>query len=121
MSLAKNNRSKGIGCEGLFWNYIKNKKFNGLQFNRQKVIGNYIVDFICIDNGVVVEIDGQSHDNRIEKDHDRDNYMKKLGLEVIRIMAVDVLKNMDDVAVGLSLHPLLQKPISERKCIFHKY
>ena len=121
LSYAKNNRSKGILCEVILWDYIKNRKFNSLKFDRQKVIGNYIVDFCCIDTGVVIEIDGHTHNDKQDKDHERDNYMKELGLEVIRVQAVDILRNMDNVAIGLSLHPLLHKPIIERKCVFHKY
>ena len=121
LTFAKKNRSKGILCEVILWDLIKNRKFNGLKFDRQKVVGNYIVDFICIDTGVVIEIDGHSHNDKQEEDHKRDEYMKGLGLEIIRIQAVDILKNMGDVADGLSLHPLLQKPMQERKCVFHRY
>ena len=121
LSYARNNRSKGIFCEVILWGHIKNRKFNGLKFDRQKVVGNYIVDFCCIDTGVVIEIDGHIHNNKQDKDNERDDFMKGLGLEIIRIQAIDIMRNMDDVVVGLSLHPLLQEPIHERKCVFHRY
>ena len=50
--------------EVLFWKAIKNKQLNGLDFDRQRVIGNYIVDFYCHEQALVVEIDGSSHNDK---------------------------------------------------------
>ena len=115
---AKELRKAGVLSEALFWNNIKNKKFNGLNFDRQRIIGNYIADFCCVDTGLVIEIDGDSHDCKEEYDFHRDEYMKRFGLEVIRIPDKDIKNRMIDVMLFLSSHSLLQEPITERKCVF---
>jgi very-short-patch-repair endonuclease len=87
------------------WNRLKRGQLNGLDFDRQKIIGNYIVDFFCAEKFVVIELDGPSHDGREEYDACRDEFMRSLGLTVIRIPVVDVLKNMEAVVEYLKHHP----------------
>ncbi|MGE3062217.1 MAG: DNA methyltransferase [bacterium] len=94
---AKELRKAGNLSEVLFWNQVKNKQFLGLDFDRQKIIGNYIVDFYCKNLGVVVEIDGVSHDGKVERDKQRDDYFKNLGLKVIHILDTDVKNNLSGV------------------------
>ena len=59
---AKELRKAGNLSEVLFWNQVKNEQFSGLDFDRQKIIGDYIVDFYCKNLGLVIEIEGESHD-----------------------------------------------------------
>ncbi|MGQ4006258.1 DUF559 domain-containing protein [Francisellaceae bacterium CB300] len=77
---AKELRKAGNLSEVLLWNRLKRKQFLKLDFDRQKIIGNYIVDFYCPNLGVVIEIDGSSHDNKEGYDRIRDEYLKGLGL-----------------------------------------
>ena len=104
---AKKLRQARNLSEVLFWNQVKNKKFKGFDFDRQKIVGNYIVDFYCSNCNVVVEIDGKSHDDKVEYDAKRDAYLKSLGLEVIHIPVVQIMKNMSGVLKMLSDHPAL--------------
>ena len=104
---AKALRKAGIMHEALLWNQLKSKKLHGLDFDRQKIIGNYIVDFYCAEKDVVIEVDGASHDSETETDKTRDKFLSGLGLTVIRISAGDVLHNMDGVVMFLSNHPAL--------------
>jgi very-short-patch-repair endonuclease len=85
-------RKAGVLSEALLWNQIKQKKINGLNFDRQRVIGNYIADFCCKETGVIIEIDGYTHDCKIEYDERRERYMKSLGMETIHIPDGDVKK-----------------------------
>jgi len=94
---AKKLRKSGNLSEVLFWNQVKNRQFLGLDFDRQKIIGNYIVDFYCKELGVVIEIDGISHDDKTEYDIERDLFLKSLGLKVFRISDLDVKKNLSGV------------------------
>ncbi len=80
---AKELRKAGNLSEVLLWQQIKNKKFLGLDFHRQKIIGNYIVDFYCPELDLVVEIDGSSHDFKEEYDAKREEFLKSLKLNVI--------------------------------------
>ncbi|EKO3590765.1 endonuclease domain-containing protein [Vibrio metschnikovii] len=101
-------RKAGILHEVLLWQEIKSGKLNGLNFDRQKVIGNYIVDFYCAEKSVVIEVNGYSHIDRSEKDIRREKYLRSLELSVIHISAKDVLQSLSDVVVFLSNHPALQ-------------
>lgn len=94
---ARELRMAGNLSEVLFWNQVKNKQFFKLDFDRQKIIGNYIVDFYCKDLGAVVEIDGGSHDQKQEYDKERDNHLKSFGLKIFHIQDIDIKKNLDGV------------------------
>ncbi|MBQ6736365.1 MAG: endonuclease domain-containing protein [Alphaproteobacteria bacterium] len=94
---ARQLRKDSTLSEILFWNEVKNKKFDGLDFYRQKVIGNYIVDFFCARLNVVIEIDGYSHDNKYEYDARRDKYLRSLGLHILHIYDEDVKQDMNGV------------------------
>ena len=102
-------RKAGSLPEALLWNEIKGKKINGLDFDRQKIIGNYIVDFYCPTNNVVIEIDdAATHDNKGVYDEKRDKYLHDLGLTVMHIPAKDVLKNPGDIGTLLKTTPSLR-------------
>jgi very-short-patch-repair endonuclease len=98
---AKALRQAGMLHEALLWNQLKRKQFQGLDFDRQKIIGNYIVDFFCAEKGVVIEADGASHHGREDYDAQRDAYLKGLGLTVIHITVKDILQDMAGVLMGL--------------------
>ena len=89
------------------WKQLHKKKFKGYDFDRQKVIGNFIVDFYCTNCNVVIEIDGKSHDSKQEYDRQRDAYMASLGLTIIRIQVDDVMHNLHKVMDFLYNHPRL--------------
>ncbi|MEI7709599.1 MAG: DUF559 domain-containing protein [bacterium] len=91
---AKDLRKAGNLSEVLFWQTFKNKKEFGFDIDRQVIIGNYIVDFFIPELGLVFEIDGASHDNKIEYDAERDAFMEDLNLQVVRILDIDVKKNI---------------------------
>jgi len=105
---AKALRQAGNLSEVLFWNQVKNKQFKGYDFDRQKIIGNYIVDFYCTNCNVVIEIDGSSHDDKVEYDAERDTFLESLGLTVIHIPVIEVMQRMSGVMEMLYNHPALQ-------------
>jgi len=82
---AKKLRKAGNLSEVLFWQQVYKKKFFGINFNRQKIIGNYIVDFYVPSLGLVIEIDGNSHNNKEEYDRCREEYFISLVITVFRI------------------------------------
>ena len=106
---ARKLRQAGNLSEVLLWNQIKKKQLLGLDFDRQKIIGNYIVDFYCAELKVALEIDGESHINKAEYDARRDAYLKSLGLTVIHVTDEDVKKNLAGVMVWLEGHVALKK------------
>lgn len=100
---AKELRKAGNLSEVILWSKLKRKQFLGLDFDRQKIIGNYIVDFYCPSLSLVIEIDGSSHDNKEEYDRIRDEYLKGLGLSVIHILDRDIKNNLESVICWLKL------------------
>lgn len=99
--LARYMRNNSTLSEVLLWNLLKQKRANGLDFDRQRVIGNYIVDFYCPQLKLVIEVDGNSHDNKYVYDSERDKYLESLGLKVLRILDSDVKFHIDDVIYAI--------------------
>ena len=94
---ARELRKAGNISEILFWKQVRNKKFLSLNFHRQKIIGNYIVDFYCPALDLVVEIDGSSHDSKIDYDQKREEYLTSLGLHIVHFPDIEIKKNLCNV------------------------
>ena len=87
--------------EVLFWMQVHKNHFYKIDFDPQRIIGNYIVDFYVKKLGLIVEIDGVSHEGKEKNDADREDYFKSLGLKIFRIPVVDVLQNMSKAMTDL--------------------
>jgi len=96
-SRAKALRKAGNFSEVVFWKEVRNKSFWNIDFDRQRVIGNYIVDFYVKELGLVVEIDGEIHNFQEEYDEKRETYLKNLGLKVFRISTTKMLFDTENV------------------------
>ena len=94
---AKQLRKAGNLSEVLLWQKINRGQFRGYDFDRQKIIGDFIVDFYCSNCNTVIEIDGPSHDGKMEYDSERDAFLQGLGLIVIHVDANEVLYRLDRV------------------------
>ena len=81
------------------WLRLRGKQILGIQFYRQKPIGNYIVDFYAPKAQLVVELDGSRHflENQIVKDKQRDHYLQSKGLTVIRFNNLQTLQELEGV------------------------
>ena len=64
LNRAKKLRKAGVLSEVVFWRQVRSKSFSGIDFDRQRIIGNYIVDFYVKSLGLVIEIDGSSHNEK---------------------------------------------------------
>ena len=98
---ARKNRKAGNMAEIVFWLQVHRKLFHELDFDRQKVIGNYIVDFYVKSLGLVVEIDGGFHNEKLDYDARRDEFLEGLGLNVFRTTDYDVLQHVNLVLEDL--------------------
>ena len=97
LGYARNNRKVGNMAEIAFWKQVHKKIFHCLDFDRQKVIGNYIVDFFVKKLGLVIEIDGGSHNYKEDYDVQRDKYLEGLGLKIFHTTDYDVLQHVNIV------------------------
>jgi very-short-patch-repair endonuclease len=86
--------------EKRLWRYLSNSQLEGYKFRRQDVIGYYIADFASPSANLIVEIDGDTHDDA--KDHIRDDKLAEFGFRVLRVTNADVLHNMEGVLVLIS-------------------
>jgi very-short-patch-repair endonuclease len=96
-SRSKAFRKRGILSEVLFWQQVHKNKFHNIDFDRQRVIGSYIVDFYCKSLSLVIEIDGSSHDGKEEYDENRDIFLNALSLTVHRISDFRVKHDLHNV------------------------
>jgi very-short-patch-repair endonuclease len=95
---ARKLRRKMTLPEVLLWEQVRTNKI-GVKFRRQHPIGAYVADFYCAAAKLVIEIDGEAHDrgDRPQRDDARNAMMQAAGYKVLRIAAVDVLKDLDTV------------------------
>lgn len=98
---AKALRKAGNFSEVVFWKEVRNKSFWNIDFDRQRIIGNYIVDFYVKVLGLVVEIDGEIHNFQEEYDEKREMYLKDLGLKVFIISTTKMLFDTENVMKDL--------------------
>jgi very-short-patch-repair endonuclease len=96
----RNNSTLG---EIILWKKLKGKQCYGFDFHRQKPILNYIVDFYCFKLKLIIEIDGYSHQFKVEEDKERDLKLLEVGFTVLRFEEGEVRHNLDLVLQRLSI------------------
>ena len=101
--LARNLRKNSTIQERRLWNLLKNRQFHNLKFKRQQPIGDYIVDFICKEAKIIIEVDGGQHNEpeNIEYDKTRTEYLNTLGYKVIRFWNNEIYENIEGVVLRL--------------------
>jgi len=96
---ARENRNNATKSEACLWKYaLKSSQMMGYPFRRQRPIGNYIVDFVCLPLGLIIEVDGYYHEDFHAKDIIRDENLKEFGFTTLRFSSWEVLNRIDSVA-----------------------
>ena len=90
-------RMQQTPMEAVLWQQLRNRNVNGLKFRRQHAIGVYIVDFVCLQVKLVIEIDGDSHAEQEAYDNERTLYLKCRGFRVVRFTNSEVRDSLDAV------------------------
>ena len=90
-------RSNMTDAEMNLWYHLRNRRFCGIKFLRQKIISGYIVDFVSIEIQLIIELDGSQHFEQQHYDEKRTRTLEMNGFKVIRFWNEDVLKNMEMV------------------------
>jgi very-short-patch-repair endonuclease len=96
-ALGKALRKRPTDAEQLLWKHLRLKQMEGLKFRRQQPIDNYIVDFVCLEKRIVIEVDGGQHAVQKEADIERDAYLRQQGFDVIRFWNNEILQNINGV------------------------
>ena len=85
-------RSSLTDAERNLWSHLCMRQVRGFKFRRQRPIGPYIADFICLERRLIIEVDGSQHAQHAERDARRDDYLTGLGFNVFRFWDNSVLK-----------------------------
>ncbi len=111
--VAKTLRKRTTNTEQLLWRHLRAKRFAGLKFRRQQSIGTYIVDFVCFEKKVIVELDGGQHSLPAEMQDDsrRDQWFEAQGYKVLRFWDNEVLTNIRGVLDVIWMHCLNHPPL----------
>ncbi len=102
-AISRQLRGRLTDAEKLLWSKIRKKQIKNYQFFRQKPIGSFVVDFYCKEARLVVEIDGGQHyeEENIKADKIREEFLKSLGLKILRFTNLDVLRNIDSATAKI--------------------
>ena len=97
-AFARENRNNMTLAERVLWDGIR-KNFLEHKFLRQHIIGDYIVDFLCRDDGLIIEIDGAYHAERTQQESDaqRESWLVSQGYQVVRFTNEEVLNEYEYV------------------------
>ena len=92
-------RSNSTPAEKYLWSHLKSKQLDGLRFQRQHSIRNYIVDFYCASIGLIIELDGEIHNHPEARDQDerRDQDLEELGFTILRFENKMVFENLEHI------------------------
>lgn len=97
-------RNNPTPAEEKLWQVLKGNNL-GCHFRRQHIIGKFIVDFVCLENNLVIEVDGDVHDYQKEADQERTEFLEGSGFRVVRFKNEEVLNNLDDVVSRIKALP----------------
>jgi len=105
-----NHYSRELGrnmtdAERHLWSKLRMQQLKGFQFYRQRIIGDYIVDFFCHRAKPVIEVDGSQHysDEIARADRKREEYLQNHGLRVLRFTDTEVLNNIEGVIENIKM------------------
>jgi very-short-patch-repair endonuclease len=97
LSIARRLRSNQTDAEIRLWYLLRSRRFRSYKFRRQHPVGRFIVDFVCLAQRIVIEIDGGQHQDRVAADRARDSFLRANGFQVLRFWNNDVLSNTQSV------------------------
>jgi very-short-patch-repair endonuclease len=95
---ARKLRSNLTDAEKRLWRRLQRRQIGRAKFRRQQPIGRYIVDFVCFECRVIIEVDGGQHAERRYDDGQRTRWLEARGYRVLRFWNNDVLEHTDAVA-----------------------
>ncbi|MGD8800708.1 MAG: DUF559 domain-containing protein [Desulfobacterales bacterium] len=97
-------RKNMTDAEQAIWNSVRNRQLGGFKFRRQRPIGPFIVDFVCAEKKIIIEIDGGQHALTQEQDDNRSEFLRNRGYRILRFWNSDVLKEKNAVLGKILLH-----------------
>jgi len=114
VSHARSLRQQQTQAESLLWYVLRARRLCGLKFRRQFPVGPFIADFACVEEQVIVEIDGGYHDWVYAEDRSRQIWLERAGWRVLRFSNEDVIADVESVAIAIARY-LNREPRSRGK------
>src|SRR3990172_10454835 len=107
-------------AEKALWKILRSRQVSGLKFRRQHPFGDYILDFVCLENKLVIEVDGGQHGQQAGYDENRTQILQAASFRVLRFWDNEVLKEIESVKEKIWLvvqevqpHPPPNLPLEE--------
>ncbi len=97
----RNLRRRSTEAEDLLWSAIRGNRLDGRKFRRQHSIDRYIVDFVCLEAKVVIELDGEYHEHRVAEDLEREQHIMSHGFRILRLSNEDVMRDCEMACVAI--------------------
>ena len=100
---AKTLRTNQTEAEQRLWYHLRAHRFMDLKFKRQKPMGRYIVDFVCVERRLIIELDGGQHAEQVVYDQHRDAWLRSQGYTVLRFWNNEVMQQLEGVLEQIRL------------------
>ena len=115
----KSLRLSQTDVEHFLWYHLRNRNFNGYKFRRQHMIQGYIVDFVCLEKKLIIELDGSQHADQISYDIKRSLKLENDGFKVIRFWNNSIFSDIEVVLETIyqvlnTPHPTLRVDLSHK-------
>jgi adenine-specific DNA-methyltransferase len=110
---ARELRNNATEAERRLWRHLQRRQLGGFKFRRQRPIGPYICDFVCLEASMVVELDGSQHVVQAPYDANRDAFLRSNGFRVLRFWNGDVLSQTDSIVE--TIYEALHRPEMDRR------
>jgi very-short-patch-repair endonuclease len=94
---ARELRREPSKAERICWELIRAHRMEGIKFRGEHPIGPYFADFACVSKRLVIEVDGNHHDEKLEADARRTEVLESLGWRVVRFSAAEVIQNREGI------------------------
>ena len=113
--LAQGLRERSTDVERLLWKLLRNRQLENYKFRRQQPIGRYIVDFVCQEQRLIIELDGGQHAERIEQDQRRDRFLQNAGYRILRFWNIQLQQQTEGVIE--TILQTLESPVTPRPAL----
>jgi very-short-patch-repair endonuclease len=108
--VARKLRKRLTDAERRIWSRLRLRQLNGVKFRRQAPVGPYVVDFVCFDRKLVIEVDGGQHAVMTPQERERTAWLESEGFHIIRVWNNNALQNTDGVVEHILRYLALPHP-----------
>ena len=115
MKLQRKLRNSATDAERHLWQYLRGRQMEGCKFRRQHPFGDYVLDFVCLERKLVIELDGGQHADNVRYDQSRTQRLEQSGFRVTRFWNNEVFDNIEGVVEVIQNMLSLKAPPSHPK------